>query len=523
MITKEIAKQSITDAYSLFAGYKQNRQNNPNFAFTQQTGDPKQHKLFAKIVADAKKTDIDDLNIEDIYEYYPIHDGLEDIDVFAQNFSKLFKKYHVRKEENGYKEWKGQINKKIKFLSESQFLKRYGEAPWDFVNKIIKEARLDYHINSPENLDLDAPFEFKLVNEINDAEVSFTDLSGGEKVLMSLALSLYNSSFDMEFPQVLLMDEPDAPLHPSMTKQFLEVIENVFVKGKNVKVIITTHSPSTVALAPEASLFQMNKTEPRIVKTNKDKAISILTSGVPSLSITYENRRQVFVESKYDVIFYEKIYQKIKHKLEEEISINFISSGVGGNGNSAQVVDVVTQVSGYGNKFIYGIIDWDATNKTKDFIKVLGQDKRYSIENYLFDPLLIAALLIRLKIIDRKLIGLKDDENYTDFPNLPNQRLQKITDHIMNFVIDKTEAPDTSLKSSTLVNGRKIQIQNWYLILQGHKLEERLKEKYPQLNRFQKEADLKIEIVETIVDDIPTILSQDFVDLFKSIQNYNQN
>ena len=95
----------------------------------------------------------------------------------------------------------------------------------------------------------------------------------------------------------------------------------------------------------------MNKTEPRIVKTNKDKAISILTSGVPSLSITYENRRQVFVESKYDVIFYEKIYQKIKHKLEEEISINFISSGVGGNGNSAQVVDVVTQVSGYGNKF----------------------------------------------------------------------------------------------------------------------------------------------------------------------------
>lgn len=93
----------------------------------------------------------------------------------------------------------------------------------------------------------------------------------------------------------------------------------------------------------------------------------------------------------------------------------------------------------------------------------------------------------------------------------------------MNFVIDKTEAPDTSLKSSTLVNGRKIQIQNWYLILQGHKLEERLKEKYPQLNRFQKEADLKIEIVETIVDDIPTILSQDFVDLFKSIQNYNQN
>src|SRR5690606_21408835 len=140
------------------------------------------------------------------------------------------------------------------------------------------------------------PFELKLINTFNQSEVKFSDLSSGEKVLMSLALALYNSKFDIEFPRVLLMDEPDASLHPTMSKQFLEIIENVFVKEKGVKVIITTHSPSTVALAKEEDLFVVNKTGVRIEKTTKDKALKILTSGVPSFSVNYENRRQVFVE-----------------------------------------------------------------------------------------------------------------------------------------------------------------------------------------------------------------------------------
>ena len=54
---------------------------------------------------------------------------------------------------------------------------------------------------------------------------------------MSLALALYNSNFDIQFPKVLLMDEPDALLHPSMSKKFLDVIKEIFVIQKGVKVI----------------------------------------------------------------------------------------------------------------------------------------------------------------------------------------------------------------------------------------------------------------------------------------------
>jgi ABC-type glutathione transport system ATPase component len=125
---------------------------------------------------------------------------------------------------------------------------------------------------------------------------------------MSLAFALYNTKFDMEFPKLLLKDEPDASLHPSMSKQFLDVIQKVFVQDKGVGVIITTHFPSTVALAPEEAIFIVNKTGQRIEKATKDTALKILTAGVPSFSVNYENRRQVFVESEMDVYFYEKVY-----------------------------------------------------------------------------------------------------------------------------------------------------------------------------------------------------------------------
>lgn len=512
-------KQSPINATNLFTGYKQNKQNNPNFRFANQTGDPRQHRLF-NVIARAAKKSLDELTPEDIYEHYPMNDGLETVDVFAQNFSQLFKRYQVRKLDNEFNEWRHQRDATVKYLSESDFLLKFGEAPWDFVNKILKEAKLDYHINSPVNQDRDAPFELKLMNETNGAEVIFSDLSGGEKVLMSLALSLYNSNFDMEFPQVLLMDEPDSPLHPSMTKQFLEVLENVFVRDKKVKVIVTTHSPSTVALAPESSLFQMSKAEPRILKVTKDKAIGILTSGVPSLSINYENRRQVFVESKNDVYFYEKIYQKLKNYLHDEISINFISSGVNGQGNSDQVRTVVNKLSEYGNKTVYGVIDWDAKNSSTSYMKVLGEDNRYSIENYIFDPLVLAAFLLRDKIILRDLVGLNDRENYTDFVHFDAAKLQVITNAIVSQIQSVAgHGLDETAITTQLINGKQIAVPSWYLRFQGHELESLIKRKFPELNQYRVEGELKKKIIDTVVDDLPPILSTDFVDLFRSIQN----
>lgn len=206
-------------------------------------------KLINKISINAEK-EIDKLTADDFFNYYPLDDDLEKTELFYQNFSNLFKRYQNRLDDNHYRRYRNEVlgQAEVTFISDEKFKSTYGEAPWDFVNKIFAEAKLDYHINSPTMNHRDAPFDLKLTNDYSNAEINFGDLSSGEKVLMSLALALYNSNFDIQLPQILLMDEPDASLHPSMSKQFINVIENVFVKEKGVKVIISTHSPSTVAL-----------------------------------------------------------------------------------------------------------------------------------------------------------------------------------------------------------------------------------------------------------------------------------
>ena len=43
---------------------------------------------------------------------------------------------------------------------------------WDFVNRIIKEANLDYHINSPANSHRDAPNTLIVVKLLNETEIN---------------------------------------------------------------------------------------------------------------------------------------------------------------------------------------------------------------------------------------------------------------------------------------------------------------------------------------------------------------
>jgi ABC-type glutathione transport system ATPase component len=101
-------------------------------------------------------------------------------------------------------------------------------------------------------------------------------------------------------PKLLLLDEIDAPLHPSMARTILDIIIKTLLGVYGIEVLATTHSPSTVALAPEDALYAMREGQPGLTKVTKDEALSILTVGVPTLSISYDGRRQVFVESPID-------------------------------------------------------------------------------------------------------------------------------------------------------------------------------------------------------------------------------
>ncbi len=469
----------------------------------------------------------DEITQEDVDNHYPA--VTTDVnDIFNHNLSAIFKRYADIKEKNNYFEYKNRShNENNAVLNDSEFEGKYGIPPWDLMNDILSDSNLPYKLTFPshQNPYDEKPFQTKLINEITNSEVNFSDLSSGEKTLMCLALAMYNSEKEMGFPDLILMDEPDASLHPSMAKQFLNIIQDVFVKKHNVKIIMVSHSPSTVALAPEDSIYVVAKESSggeKIKKSSKDTALKILTAGVPSFSINYENRRQIFVESRYDVEYYEQLYNKLSPKLNPEISLNFISSGdsrTDKNGdpvaNCEQVKQIVQTLRKSGNKFIFGVIDWDNTNRNDEGIFVLGYEKRYSIENYIFDPLLVVAFLLRSKFIKATDAGLSTDESYLNLSTLTNDSLQKVVD----FIITKMGGDQNNKVNVAYINGKTIQVPNWYLTIQGHELEKKLKDSFPELKRYNKESALKNEILRTVVDDHPGLIPKDLYDLFVNLQD----
>lgn len=185
--------------------------------------------------------------------------------------------------------------------SEEKILEELGRPPWEFVNDALASTDFGYRIVPPENKLL-KDYSIKVVDVVRGTILQLNDLSSGEKAILRTMLWFYNTKHNNIFPKLFLLDEPDAHLHPSMTRQFVDILKNVIVDQYGVRVILSTHSPSTVALAPEESIFVMSREQPRIRRPpSKAEAIGLLTSG---LVIVSPGTRFVLVEDEADVRFY---------------------------------------------------------------------------------------------------------------------------------------------------------------------------------------------------------------------------
>lgn len=227
---------------------------------------------------------IDEIEHDDFVRFYKPY-------TFKNNFlpnqlGKILWDYYekyLRNQINAFENEKQ--GKRHRVLSEKEFIDIHGEKPWELINRILETFdTMQYKVNSPEGLGYFENFQLKLIHiEKENLEIQFDALSSGEKILMALIASIYKSSSDKNFPDVLLLDEVDASLHPAMMKNMLDVIQKIFVK-EGVKVILVSHSPTTIALAPEESIYVMNKSgRNRIEKKSKQDALAILTQGFATL------------------------------------------------------------------------------------------------------------------------------------------------------------------------------------------------------------------------------------------------
>lgn len=427
------------------------------------------------------------------------------IELFQQAFARIFVEY-MRKWQNNT------ISKALDrpFLSEDEFVNKNHIPPWDFVNDILEKSRLPFRINQPDPVNIHGAYDPKLIKD-DGIEMKFEDLSSGEKVLMSFALCVYNAfGEDTVFPKILLLDEVDAPLHPEMVDIILKVISENLVETAKIKVVLSTHKPTTVALAPEESIYQIFDSS-RVEKISREKAVSMLTVGVPTMAFTSDLRRQVFTEGKIDAFAMNSIYQLYKSEITSDQSLVFIPAGrkldMGDvDGGCGSVFNIVEKLRSNGVSTVYGLVDWDGNNKPKGSVKVLCEGSRHSLENLVLDPIIIISWLIK----DHRAIALErgiieSSDGYIDIASWTPERWQLAVDILMdNLQFDASDTVSVPYK-----NGMSIFVPKLFLTVRGHDLYDRLKVSFGKvMDRYNGDSFL-LNICKNILPDVKSFAPKD--------------
>lgn len=444
----------------------------------------------------------------------PIQEHLIDVnDLFSSQVELIFYNYAKRRDLNRkdyfYKKEEGEENNSI---SDDEFIDD-NTPPWILINEILDKHKIDFFFNGIEKRDftIEAPIDFNIYKKSTEQIIPFNDLSSGEKVIIGLILKLFTSEYyneQLTFPELLILDEPDAHLHPEMSKLLLDVLEDTFVNKYGIKVLISTHSPSTIALASENQIYQLkNGVDSSLVKISKDDALKILTSFIPTLSIDYKNHKQIFVESPTDRFYYQTVFDTLNQIKNYPFKLYFIANGYG-KGNCQQVKDTVEAIRNSDNNTCFGVIDWDLVNPSSDYIIVHGENSRYNIENYVYDPAYLMILFLEMNAMNvRTELGL--DISYNEYKLGENQELlQKSIDWFFDKYYAKFNTSQELKDDKQEVeyfNEIKVMIPKWYLEFHGHDLEIKLKEVFIALQKYRNEGDLQKELTIISAKSYPFI------------------
>jgi len=397
-------------------------------------------------------------------------------------------------------------------LTPEEFISRWGPPPWETINRMFELAGLNFVLTTPD-ADAGRDYQPTLVDKLHHVNIQFSELSSGEKILASVALCLFaleDPRLPVEMPEIIMFDEIDGPLHPSMASGLLKIVNDTFVNRFKKRVLMTTHSPSTVALAPDDSIFVMNSDTRTITKQSKDRAVATLLCGVPALSIRLENRLQVFVESGNDAIYWDKIEQLTRSVRSNDRSLSFIPVGQSSGGGCAKVLELVSALRGSGTQTARGIIDWDLVNEASPGVVVAGEGRRYSIENYILDPVLVGGLLLRDKIVPRARLGLEESATFISLQYLSSERLQIVSDAVLEML---GWADRTPRLACGYVNGTVVHIPVAFLTQNGHELEALVRRVFPALNQYHKETMVKLAILSKLLDDAPGLMPADLLEV----------
>ena len=200
----------------------------------------------------------------------------------------------------------------------AELIQQYQEdlpPPWQVMREVLAEIReaagdyalFDFDFTDPEGQELNMEnfelytFKAEMTNRTTGATYELHDLSSGEQILMALCMVSFNQIIGRRPPQLLLLDEIDAMLHPSMVKALVGTLKTLFVEN-GVPVLMTSHSPMTVATLDDNEVFRVSRTgyHVEISPVTKADAISELSEGLATVDMGL--RIAAYRESKITIL-----------------------------------------------------------------------------------------------------------------------------------------------------------------------------------------------------------------------------
>lgn len=216
----------------------------------------------------------------------------EHFNLLANEIADEVKRYVILELKNDFNELRSKKwNKKFPYLSTKDFILANGENPLRILNQVLNEydcngyafKEIDFGINIEQNFN-DIQIPIQLENKKEGFTTNLNNLSAGEQTLLTLALMVYKARQGKVFPRLLLLDEVDSALHPSVINRLLCVVNSVFVNERGLKVIMATHSPTTVAVDTNESIYVLERNPiHKLSLKPKKEVIEFLTDGFATL------------------------------------------------------------------------------------------------------------------------------------------------------------------------------------------------------------------------------------------------
>lgn len=432
------------------------------------------------------------------------HNALQVLDqvtpkVFEQDLNRIFQRHRDLLNGNTIAKAYGLTERIIHFDE---------PAPWDFLNELFEQGNIRFRVDPPDYVAVNSSVRVTLRKVGSEAEISFANLSSGERIFISFALALYNTESAKTtavFPKILLLDEIDATLHPSMVKYVLKVIKDTLVAKLGIKVVMTTHSPTTVALVEDDEVFEMNNDAGTLKRVGRSHALSLLTEAIPTLAIDYDARVLVVTEDESDAQLWSDLYRGLSRKLSSEMSLTFMGAGVKDKkgatvgGGCSRVRTITKQMSDAGFNRVTGLVDWDGKNThiQGDAVHVLCEGQRYAIENLLLDPVLCIVLMCKFHADKAVVAGLMDQgEGFRSIDGWSVEQWQnKVNEYCKKVLPDAELSPVDQVQYA---NNHSLNIPLAYLRYNGHGLERKVKGGLPCFNEHRYQRGLLPEIVRLI-------------------------